>query len=57
MAMFDPVYVTEVLNGILSRRGLSVSLVEKDSHPVTVDQQDGKVATDCPQKQPPKMGA
>jgi len=57
MAMFDPVYVTEVLNGILSRRGLSVSLVEKDNHPVSVDQQDGKVATDCPKKQPPKMGA
>ena len=57
MAMFDPVYVTEVLNGILSRRGLSVSLVEKDSHPVSVDQQDGKVATDCPKKQPPKKGA
>lgn len=27
MAMFDPNYVTEVLNDILSRRGLEVTLV------------------------------
>lgn len=29
--MFDPVYVTEVLNDILGRRGLQVILIPKDS--------------------------
>lgn len=29
MAMFDPVYVTKVLNDILGRRGLEVKLVPK----------------------------
>lgn len=30
MAMFDPIYVTEVLNDILSRRGLEVLLSLKE---------------------------
>lgn len=30
MAMFDPVYVTEVLNDILGRRGLSLAMTPKD---------------------------
>lgn len=31
MAMFDPVYATEVINDILSRRGLEISIVLKDT--------------------------
>lgn len=31
MAMFDPVYVTEVINDILSRRGLEISIVLKSN--------------------------
>lgn len=30
MAMFDPVYVTEVLNDILGRRGFSLAMTPKD---------------------------
>ena len=30
MAMFDPHYVTEVLNDILGRRGLKVVMIPKD---------------------------
>ena len=39
MVVIDPVYVTEVLNDILSRRGLSVSLVLKDSQVSSAGQQ------------------
>ncbi len=35
MAMFDPIYVTEVLNDILGRRVLQIILTPKDSaHPL-----------------------
>lgn len=30
MAMFDPIYVTEVLNDILGRRGLKIELEQKN---------------------------
>ncbi len=30
MAMFDPIYVTEVLNDILGRRGIELILTPKD---------------------------
>lgn len=44
MAMFDPVYVTEVLNDILGRRGLKLTLVPKDSQPpVVADLPEGQV--------------
>lgn len=54
MALFDPVYVTEVLNDILSRRGLSASLVLKESQVSSVDQQrekDSTALSDCQQEQ------
>lgn len=41
-AMFDPVYVTEVLNDILSRRGLQIALVPKDSAPQSPADQSPK---------------
>ena len=50
MVVFDPVYVTEVLNDILSRRGLSVSLVLKDSQASSAGQQcekDPAALSDC----------
>lgn len=31
MAMFDPVYVTEVINDILSRRGLQLTMIPKST--------------------------
>ena len=31
MAMFDPIYVTEVLNDILGRRGLELILTPKET--------------------------
>ena len=54
MVIFDPVYVTEVLNDILSRKGLSVSLVLKDSQASSAGQQCEKgpaALSDCQQKQ------
>lgn len=54
MALFDPVYVTEVLNDILSRRGLSASLVLKESQVSSVDQQcekDSAAPSDCQKEQ------
>ena len=54
MVVFDPVYVTEVLNDILSRKGLSASLVLKDSQISSAGQQCEKgpaVLSDCQQKQ------
>ena len=50
MVIFDPVYVTEVLNDILSRRGLSASLVLKDSQVSSAGQQcekDPAARTSC----------
>ena len=54
MVIFDPVYVTEVLNDILSRKGLSASLVLKDSQISSAGQQCEKgpaVLSDRQQKQ------
>ena len=54
MVILDPVYVTEVLNDILSRKGLSASLVLKDSQISSAGQQCEKgpaVLSDCQQKQ------
>lgn len=35
MAMFDPVYVTEVLNDILGRRGLELIMTPKETKEVS----------------------
>ncbi len=43
-AMFDPVYVTEVLNDILGRRGLQVTLIPKDSAGPLPEQPDSPSA-------------
>ena len=50
MVIFDPVYVTEVLNDILSRKGLSASLVLMDSQVSSAGQQcekDPAARTSC----------
>jgi len=56
-AMFDPVYVTEVFNDILGRRGLQVKLIPKNSAGASPGdgQEEGEKL--CPQAQAAPRGA